>query len=57
MIGSLLSNLLLVLGMCFFLGGLKYKFQVSKKYYYFNLIQREKKLKYFIYLFIYLFIY
>jgi len=27
MVGSLLSNLLLVLGMCFFLGGLKYKFQ------------------------------
>jgi len=27
MVGSLLSNLLLVLGMCFFFGGLKYKFQ------------------------------
>jgi len=27
MIGSLLSNLLLVLGMCFFFGGIKYKFQ------------------------------
>jgi len=29
MVGSLLSNLLLVLGMCFFFGGLKYKFQVK----------------------------
>jgi len=27
MVGSLLSNLLLVLGMCFFCGGIKYKFQ------------------------------
>jgi len=27
MIGSLLSNLLLILGLCFFFGGLKYKFQ------------------------------